>query len=87
MHRNRGCGEEWHGGIGQLETSRISNGFLPGRGQKESKNSSYSWETQVLYTLALLGTNGDSLLYQAPVMVVDVLRGLGPAGKDVTVDS
>lgn len=39
------------------------------------------------YTLALLGTNGDSLLYQAPVMVVDVLRGVGPAGKDVTVDS
>lgn len=48
LHRNRGCGEEWHGGIGQLETSRISNGFLPGRGQKESKNSSYSWQTQVL---------------------------------------
>lgn len=40
LHRNRGCGKEWLSRIGQLEISRLSNCFLPGRedrGKQEFK--------------------------------------------------
>lgn len=85
LHGNRGCGEEWLGRGGHLGTSRLSNHFLSGREDRR--------KARIQATLGKFKSS-THWLFWVPMRIHfcttpshgEVLRGLGPAEKDVTVD-
>lgn len=85
LHRNRGCGEEWLGRGGQLETSRLPNRFLPAREDRRKARIQATFDRLKSSTHWLFWVP-TRIHYCTTPSHGEVLRGLGPAEKDVTVD-